>query len=503
MEADNSGKRSINSSDVEPNSRAAAKYFYQRLGLRSGDMVHVALPNTTSYFYPVFGAWLCRAVVSLGDPTLNPEVTASQIEETKAKFIVCCQQNLERTLEARKIAGKADSAKVIVVGKGAEADESSGVLLFDAMLEEGSKLDWAAGPPQVTNFTLDELLYIIWSSGTTGRPKGIQLSAKMVSMLFKGSFNTPGDWLSTTCFFHGGGFLGPIGRLVNNSRVLFFPPEALEGHTENIFKAVDRFKPQMLMAGSHHIMRMAALNTDEVPAGLDYSSVNVIIPAGSNVAEDTLERLSPFFPNIVAIGNVYGQTEFGGLISASLTVHNIGAIVKGVKVKIVGPDSEEPLGPNEVGEIMAKGKSNMLGYLNRPEENAKFFGQDGFIHTGDYGHYDEEGLLYFDGRMKDTIKVENKHIHPIEIEDVILKYPGVGQCSVFGTPDPLYQEAVTAAVIMKTGAKATPEEIIRFTNDRVESFKQLRGGVVFMDTFPTNQQGKVLRRELRTMVQAK
>ena len=89
----------------------------------------------------------------------------------------------------------------------------------------------------------------------------------------------------------------------------------------------------------------------------------------------------------------------------STTPHNIGAIGRGTVAKIVDPDTEETLGPNKTGEIYAKCEFHMLGYLNRPDENKKFFAPDGFIRTGDLGHYDEKGILYFDGRNKDLIKV--------------------------------------------------------------------------------------------------
>merc|ERR1712144_19587 len=102
----------------------------------------------------------------------------------------------------------------------------------------------------------------------------------------------------------------------------------------------------------------------------------------------------------------------------------------------------------------------MKGYLNRPEENAKFFAEDGFIHTGDLAHYDDNGCLYFEGRLKELIKYKNYHLYPLEIEKLICQHPEVIEAGVFGTPDSKVQELVTAAVVKIQGSNVTAQEII-------------------------------------------
>ena len=151
----------------------------------------------------------------------------------------------------------------------------------------------------------------------------------------------------------------------------------------------------------------------------------------------------------------------------------------------------------QVGEIMGKVDLFMKGYLNRPEETAKFFGDDGFVHTGDLGHYDENGMLYFDGRHKELIKYKNYHLYPMEIENVINTHPDVIEVGVFGKPDPLVQEYVTAAVVKIPGSSLTEEDVIDLVAKNVDDSKQLRGGVVFVENIPKNPQGKIQRRKLR------
>ena len=115
-------------------------------------------------------------------------------------------------------------------------------------------------------------------------------------------------------------------------------------------------------------------------------------------------------------------------------------------VKIIDPDTGVAVGPNVVGEITYKSDYPMLGYLNHPEENKKFFGKDRFLHSGDLGHYDEAGNMYFDGRLKELIKYKNFHLYPNELEEIMLRVDGVEDAAVFGRPEPSVQELVTALV---------------------------------------------------------
>ena len=150
---------------------------------------------------------------------------------------------------------------------------------------------------------------------------------------------------------------------------------------------------------------------------------------------------------------------------------------------------------------MVKTDVVMKGYLNRPEENAKFFAEDGFIHTGDLAHYDDNGCLYFEGRLKELIKYKNCHLYPLEIEKIICSHPDVLSAGVFGKPDPTVQEYVTAAVVKVPGSTVTEQEIIDLVAENVDDAKQLRGGVVFVDTLPTNPVGKIQRKKLIELIQ--
>ena len=133
------------------------------------------------------------------------------------------------------------------------------------------------------------------------------------------------------------------------------------------------------------------------------------------------------------------------------------SVAPGMAVKIVNEETNEPCGPNEIGEITVKSPITMKSYLNRPEANVKFFDQDGFVQTGDLGSYDETGKLTFEGRLKELIKYKNIHMYPLEIENFICSHPDVVDVGVFGRPEPSVQELVTAIVVKKPNSTVTEQ----------------------------------------------
>ena len=145
---------------------------------------------------------------------------------------------------------------------------------------------------------------------------------------------------------------------------------------------------------------------------------------------------------------------------------------------------------------MVKTMAPMKGYLNRPEENKKFFAEDGFVHTGDLASYEKNGMMKYEGRLKELIKYKNCHLYPLDIENVICKHPDVIEAAVFGLPEPTVQELVTAVVIKVPNSTVTKEEIRKFVDSQVDDAKKLRGGVFFADALPKNSIGKIQRKKL-------
>lgn len=175
----------------------------------------------------------------------------------------------------------------------------------------------------------------------------------------------------------------------------------------------------------------------------------------------------------------------------------LGALAPGCQAKILD-DNRKVLGPKQVGEILVKTPTIMKAYLNQEEESAQFFDDpDGFVHTGDLGYYDENGVLFYHGRQKELIKYQNCHIYPAEIEDAALTHPDIIEIGVYGRPDPKVQELVSAVVIKRPNSGLTEMDVINHVNGRLDSFKHIRGGVQFVSIIPRNPQGKIIRSKLK------
>eukprot|EP00092_Neocalanus_flemingeri_P001915 GFUD01002045.1.p1 GENE.GFUD01002045.1~~GFUD01002045.1.p1 ORF type:complete len:240 (+),score=74.53 GFUD01002045.1:99-722(+) len=202
----------------------------------------------------------------------------------------------------------------------------------------------------------------------------------------------------------------------------------------------------------------------------------------------------------------YGSTEVSG-ISGSLDVTCLGALVPGVQVYIRDRETGEKLGPNKSGEIMAKTKTMMAGYVNRYDETKEFYDEEGYAHMGDLGYYDEEGKLYYKERIKELIKVSNYWFGPGEVENVLEEISCVTEAAVWGTYDNKSgDDLVNAAIVLSTGSKLeviTREDIINHVANNLQSQKHITGNIIFLDRIPHNPQGKKLRRELKTKYSGK
>ena len=448
------------------------------------------------------GVWLCESINSCADPGLSSTVLKTQFEDTNAKIVICYEGSRKRVYEALVQSGKLEKTKVIVLEKSCPDENEDqpiseeGFTFVKDFLEDAEKLPQ---PPLLQDGIPkdDETHVIFWSSGTTGLPKGIQHSNHNFRFQLAGLKQTSGSTsVTTTCFFHGGGF-GLFTQLMASPQTIVFNHGGdidNDDTCELLYKEVDRFKPIWLMFGSHHFVLMSKQKPKDTK--LDLSSVVFVSPMGSTVPQTLYEDLKSSFSNLATIFSFYGMTEMWQVVTYSFDVTQLGFVGWDVEVKIVDPETEELLGPNQVGEIMVKPIAVMKGYLNRPDENKKFFGKNGFIHTGDLASYSKNGMLKYEGRQKELIKYKNHHLYPLEIENIICTHPDVIEAAVFGRPEPTVQELVTAVVIKAPNSNITEQDIIGLVESQVDDSRRLRGGVIFADALPKNSVGKIQRKKL-------
>lgn len=485
---ENGRKRICRIGEIQATARRAASAL-QRSGVGRGDVIQIVLPNDVHYYFPIFGAWLIGAYVSVSDPGLKSEVLLEQLEETKGKIIFCHKETIE------KFANKTDK-EIIVMPEGPERtlEKMEKVSSWEDFLTRGIDND-----PNIENLvskSYDDTAIIFWSSGTTGKPKGIQHTQRfLLNTITKSRFSSAA-LLQSTCFYHTGGFLCPLDAGLYNKFLNPFLNANRGITTDAILEGCHKYQPNVLMVGSHHALQIASV---PVRKDLNLNSVLAVAPMGAAVHVGLMDELKQHFPNMIGgVLGFYGMSEVG-TVSRAYSPAVLGILAPGCQAKIVDPLTGELQGPNQVGEIIVKTPCIMKGYLNRPEENQNFFFGDGFIRTGDLGYYDEKGVLFYHDRLKELIKYNNIHVYPSSIEDILYQHEDVIEAGVFGRPDPRVQELVTAVVVKQPSSKITEQELIDYVNEKLDEYKKIRGGLKFVESIPRNPQGKILKPQLRAL----
>jgi len=234
------------------------------------------------------------------------------------------------------------------------------------------------------------------------------------------------------------------------------------------------------------------------PQTIDYNRLKLRY-AFAGAAPMPLELVRGFKVKFgVQVIDGYGLTEAGGVSTASFgapeNLASIGIATYGQEVEIM--DDENNILPyGERGEICVKGEAVMLGYLNKPEATAEVI-RDGWLHTGDMGHMDEQGYVYISGRKKEMINRGGENIYPREIEIPLEKHPKIAEVAVVGAPDPALGERVRACIVLHPSCSLTAEEVIEYLSDKIAKYK-LPEFIEFMPALPRNPTGKILKQELK------
>ena len=345
----------------------------------------------------------------------------------------------------------------------------------------------------------DEVIVQMYTSGTTGVPKGVLTThanlaaAAMTSDRWK--FDADTVSLTPLPMFHIGGIGWAYCGLWHGATTVLVSDfdaaavlEILEG--QRVTNAV--FVPT--------ILQMLAA----VPgaAERDYSALRTIAYGASPITTTVLKgALRTFRCDLLGM---YGLTEStGSVVQLEASDHDHEHLLRAagrpypwVELRVADPDSGEDVEPGAVGEVWLRAPNVMAGYANRPAESAAALTADGWLRTGDGGFIDAEGYLFLTDRVKDMIVSGGENVYPIEVEEVLSQHPGVADVTVIGVPDPRWGETVTALVIAAPGTRLVAEDLVAFARGRLAGYKLPRN-VEFVDEFPRTPTGKVRKRDLR------
>jgi long-chain acyl-CoA synthetase len=346
----------------------------------------------------------------------------------------------------------------------------------------------------------DDLAAILYTSGTSGRPKGVMLSHGNIRSNIKqfvqwANLTDRQIFLGVLPAFHSFGLtvlcLTPItigARLICLAR--FMPKkiiELLREHRPTAFIAI----PSMYNA----ILSVKGATAD------DFASLEYIVSGGEPLPDAVAQAFRERFN--VTINEGYGLTETSPVTNVcrphEYRPHSVGMPISGVTERIVDPDSGAVLGVDEEGEIQIAGDNVMQGYFKLPDETAAVFTEDGFFRTGDFGKLDADGFLHITGRIKEMMIIGGENVFPREIEEVLNAHPDVRASAVVGVTDPMRGELPFAFVELEDSRDVDPQDLRSWCRDRLAGYKAPRD-VRILDELPRNPTGKILRRDLRSMV---
>ena len=476
-----------------------------RLGVRRGDKVALLMPNRTEWLLVDFA-------VALVGATLVPISTWSRPRELEYVLNHCDAATL---ITVDRFLGQYYLATLAAIGPGGDrlprlarvvavgGERRAGVTRFEDLWDLGAAVTDAELDACQRAVTPHDIPYILYTSGTTSTPKGVQLqNFGLIENMFaigERQHLGPDDrmWMGISLFWGFGCENALLAVMTHGGCVVLqeqFDAGAALALMERERCSVYYGTPNIAIALTEHPDRSRR----------DISSLRTGAAIGPPPAMQMVMDLGA-----TEICNVYGLTECYGNCTVTdahdpvdVRLHTVGRALPGMDVRVVDPATRRDLPPGQVGEIVIRGYMTP-GYYKDPEKNAAAFDADGFFLSGDFGTFDDEGRLRFRGRMKEMVKTGGINVAPLEVEEVLLGHADVEQAYVVGIPDPRKEEVLVAAVVLKEGRDVTAETLRAFCRERLAAFKvPQRFRFVKRSDLPLTASGKVQKVTLRETLAA-
>ncbi|WP_102144225.1 long-chain-fatty-acid--CoA ligase [Mycobacterium hubeiense] len=457
-------------------------------GIKRGDVVSFLDKNHPACVELTFAAASLGAANAIINFRLAGDELDYVINDCGAKVLIVGAE-LKPTID--KIRDKLTNVEYIieVTPEGGDDDE------YEALLAKATPRGRAA------DVQPDDVAIIMYSSGTTGRPKGVELTqANMIAHTLNAhegiEFDEGDKNMVSMPLFHVGG----------SSYVQF---GIHDGVPSVMTRDVDGAAlAGAILKGANRTFLVPAVLAKVLESGEDaiklFSALKTYSYGASPMPLPLLREALKAWPNTNFI-QVYGLTEVCGVISHLMpedhrqTDHperltSAGRVIPNAEVRVVDPDTLEEMPVGEQGELWFRTPQLMRGYHNKPEATAEAITEDGWFRTGDIGHVDSDGYIFVEDRLKDMIISGGENIYSIEVERVLAEHPAVAEVAVIGVPDDKWGEVVKAVVALE--GEATPEELIAWCRERLAGYKCPKS-VDITEALPRNPTGKILKKDLR------
>lgn len=483
-------------------------HFLFSQGIRKGDKVALFLPNCPQYIICHFGIQKIGAIVGPCNPMLKEWELEYELNDLEAKAIIY----LDHLYSIVETVLSKTSLDLLITTSYEDFLPETPLPSFPEERDSKKNLPIAqnlsrileVNPPNCPIIDIDadeDVALIVYTSGSTGLPKGAMLTYK--NALYKTrcvaelrDYTNEDVSLSVMPICHIAGMLGMNVCIYSGGTIVLlnrFSPEAamevMERHRVTVAQTV---VPMNIAIMNHP-------NAKEV----DFSSLRM--NSCTSFGVQLTEEISAKWKQLTGVGlfeSAYGLSETHTADTMmnpdAVKFGTTGKAMPGTEIKIVSlKEPRHICAVGEEGEIIVRGPGVFKGYLNKPEATAQTL-RDGWVYTGDIGRLDDEGYLYFIGRVKEMIKCSGYSVFPEDVEIMLNRHPAVGESAVIGVPDPLRGESVKAFVVLKSeySDRVSPEELVRWCKEKMAAYKYPRF-VEFRETLPKTGTGKLLRRKLK------
>lgn len=492
------GDRRWSFSEVVKAVESAARSFIA-LGLHHGDRLAIWAPNSAEWIFSALGAQIVGGVLVPINTRFKGSEAAYVLNHSGAKFLLCDNKFLGRNYaqELRDSRIALPSLEHIIDFSGATDAQCTP---WQDFLAQGHSVPLAEVHDRERKIMPSDLCDIIFTSGTTGKPKGVMSRHDQTIRVFTEWSSIVGlsesdRYLIVNPFFHTFGYkAGFLACLLSGATMIPVPMFDVP----TVLKIVNREKITALPGPP--TLYLSILNHPE-RNNFDLSSLRLAVTGSAAVPVEMIRRMRQELTFTVIL-TAYGLTESTGTITMCradddpLTISTTsGRAISDVEVRVVDQNNLE-VARGMAGEIICRGYNVMPGYFENPEATAQAIDEDGFLHTGDIGIMDADGYLAITDRIKDMFIVGGFNAYPAEIENALLTHPSVAQVAVVGQPDDRLGEVGHAFVVLRTEQTVSEQELIEWSRQCMANYKVPRH-VTFVDLLPLNASGKVLKYELR------
>lgn len=452
-----------------------------RRGFRKGDVLAIFSPNLPEYVLAFHGTALLGGIVTTANPLYTADELGHQLRDTGAKYLVTVPPFADK---ARAAAQGSAVREIFVFG------DAEGATPFASLLQGDGDV------PSVTIDPREDLVALPYSSGTSGRPKGVMLThynLVAVSCQVEPFVTDVGEWrtIGVLPFFHIYGLVVLMNYPIYASGLCVTMPRF---DLAEFLRIIQDYRITHLYLVPPIVL---ALAKHPLVAQYDLSSVKLVnsgaAPLDGELQRACAERLG------CLVTQGYGMTETSLACHvtpqdpARIKVASSGVTLPNMETRVVDTETGAELGPGERGEICVRGPNIMLGYLGSPKATAETLDAEGWLHTGDVGYADEDGYFYIVDRVKELIKYKGMQVAPAELEGLLLSHPAVADAAVIPSPDEEAGEVPKAFLVLRSPVPT--DEIMGWVAARVAPHKKIRRAEI-VEAIPKSPSGKILRRVL-------